>query len=812
LSSVVFLVVIPEGNLLLLLYLPLGAAATPSSLGDSPNLATPRLTQRHPNQTDFPTGLSDSPNPRPFRAFSHRKLLHSVQRNQFALSYHHSNRTLAASRFISGFLCVQPRISFAFPTEAPSMSLSFSPLKCLALLTAALATAALTGCANMVTTASETNAFSTVGTTAGMIHGGQQPVSGATVKIYAVGTAGYGSPSTLLATTTTSTTGTGSFAFQQVTSGATGPSGSSYICPTSNTQIYITANGGDTLGTNVNNNTAASFISALGPCGSAVNNFISLNEVTTVATLAALQQYFNPNTESLGYPNTTQAALGFTNGVATISNLADLNHGLAITSSTLTGTASTVSGTAVTMTPESAKVNTLADILAACINTTTSGSTNCGTLFTNAVPPASAAVTSQPGLTFATATDTVQAAYYMLVNPTENGDNGATSGKLFNLYGLAGGTASPFQPGLTAQPTDWTVGILYNASTSACTGTASGKFIFYAYLVRADANGNIWISSNGAAPENISEVSPTGVPMACVTPSSASGLYEGLTIDTVGNIWTTSHISLTVGAIYEINPTTLAVTPWTETGIVPWDVAADGSGNVFYTSASSAIHKFTSAATTAVPVASTPIGSASDAVQNYMVLDPSGDIFVADNTGTTTGPLYETYPDAVTGTNGYSTYNAGTSGNVQAQIAVDASGKVWTTQTTPANTATVLIPATPPAKATSAATAVGLAGISTPRGVAIDGAGNAWIPNGVSGGHNVAELDKNLNSLSGTGGFVKATVFPNTLRAVTIDPTGNVWIGTNATTVDTISEIVGAGVPVVTPLSAQLTAGTVAKP
>jgi len=695
------------------------------------------------------------------------------------------------------------------------MSPAFSLAKRLTIFAALSVPVLLTGCANMVTTASDTNSFNVAGTMGGKIYGGNQPVSGATVKAYAVGTSGYGSTGTLLATTT-SAAGTGSFSFQQVTSGATGPAGSSYVCPTSNTQVYIIATGGDTTGGTTNINTAASFIAALGTCSTAANGFINLNEVTSVATLAALQQYFNPNTESLGYPNTTQAALGYANGVATIGNLADISHGVAVTSNTLTGTGSTVNGTAVTMTPETAKINTIADITAACINTTSSASSNCSTLLTNAVPPASAAVTSQPALTFAAATDAIQATYYMLVNPTESGDNGTSSGKMFNLYGLAGGTASPFQPGLTTQPTDWTIGILYNASTSACTGTASSRFIYYAYLVRADASGNIWIASNGATAgisDNISEVSPTGVPLGCVTPTTAaSALYQGLTIDTAGNVWAAGHGAGALGGVYEINPTTLAVTTWTESGIVPWDIAADGSGNVYYTSASSPIHKFSNAATTATPFASTSIGSASDAVQNYMVIDKLGDIFVADNTGTTAGTLYETYPDAVTGTNGYSTYAAGTSGNVQAQIAVDASGKVWTTQTTPANTAIVLTPSTPPLVATPAPSATGAGGISTPRGVAIDGAGNAWIPNGVSGGHNVAELDKNLNSLSGTGGFVKATIFPNTLRAVTVDPTGNVWIGTNATTVDTISEIVGAAVPVVTPLSAQLAAGTVAKP
>jgi len=689
------------------------------------------------------------------------------------------------------------------------MSLSSSPFKFLAALAAALVPVALTGCAGMVTTASDTNAFSVAGTTSGQLHGGNQPVSGSTVKLYAVGTTGYGSAGTLLATTTSANDGYGSFSFSQVTSGATGPAGSSYVCPTSNTLIYIIASGGNTVGTGNNNNSAAVFLAALGACSTSANGFFDVNEVSTAASVAALAQYINPGTSTpgsatIGSPNTAQAKVGLTNAFATIPNLINVATGTALSTLTLTGTNPSVSGTTVTVTPETGKINSIANVLTACVNNATSAGAGCTTLFSNATPP-SPALTSQPAATFNTAVDTLQANYYMATNPTD----GSTA-NLTNLYNLTAAVA-PFQPALTAQPTDWTVGLLYNAGTSTCTGAASGKFIFYAYQVRSDAGGNIWISSNGpvvggsqTVPENISQVSPTGVPMACVTPSATGGVYTGLTIDTSGNVWAASH----AGGIYKINSSTLSVTPWSEVGLTPWAIEADGSGNVFYTIASAPVHKFAGAATASTAAPSVAIGTESSAFPNFMTIDVAGNIWVPETTAS--GNLFENYPDAVTGTNGYSTSNAGVAGNVQAQIAIDASGKVWTTQTTPANTATVFTPQTPPSAATSTATAAGLGGISTPRGVVIDGAGNAWIPNGVSGGHNVAELDKNLNSLSGTTGFVKATVLPNTLRSVTIDPSGNVWIGTNATTVDTISEIVGAAVPVITPLSAQLASGTAA--
>jgi len=67
-----------------------------------------------------------------------------------------------------------------------------------------------------------TNNQATGGTIHGIVHGGRQPIAGATVTIWEVGNSGYGSSGGSLATTTTLSDGT--FNFQ--------PGGvSSYSCP-----------------------------------------------------------------------------------------------------------------------------------------------------------------------------------------------------------------------------------------------------------------------------------------------------------------------------------------------------------------------------------------------------------------------------------------------------------------------------------------------------------------------------------------------------------------------------------------------------
>lgn len=724
-----------------------------------------------------------------------RNPCHNCVFNNFFRSVRHEPLAIPRTGVRTGSLAQEKKMSLSIPAKLT--------LRSLTALSAACLTAALTGC-GMGVTAGPTNALTPEASFGGHVQGGNQPVGGATVKLYSVGTTDYGKGSTLLATATTSSDGNASFQFSQVSSGATGPTGNKYTCPTSDTLIYLIVSGGNTLNTGTNNNAAAVFLAALGKCGSIGANQYFIDEATSVASIWALQQYINPGTTvpataTIGSPNTTQAKLGLLNAFNTVPNLANWTNGTAQSSVTATGTNTTVNGTIVTLTPETSKLNSIANILASCVNNADNTAANCATLFTNATPP-SPAVTSQPTATFSTAVDTLQAAYYMATNPTD----GSTT-NLGNLFALTSATA-PFQPSLatTATPSDWTLGILYSGAT-ACTNTETvpGVFIYYAYQVRVDANGNIWMGSNKSAPANVSEMSPTGTPLGCETyynGTTSSGLIQEVAIDPSGNAWVAAHS----GALYKVNGTSFALSNYTESGLTPAAVTSDATGNIFYSSSGTKpMHEFTSGA--AAGATSTIIGGNLMATPLAIAIDKSGNIWSSD----TSQNLYETYADSA-GTGGYTSYAASVAaGNNQAQIATDASGNVWTTQTTPANTATIFTPATPPATATANATAAGTGGLATPRGVALDGAGNAWIPDGVSAGH-ITELDKNLNALSPSGSYLKPT-FTATMRSAAVDPSGNVWFGTNATTVSLVEEIVGAGVPVVTPLSAQQTTGP-AKP
>src|ERR1035438_3040948 len=135
-----------------------------------------------------------------------------------------------------------------------------------------------------------------------------------------------------------------------------------------------------------------------------------MNEVTTVAAAYALAGYATDATDMSG-SNTALAATGMANAAATAANLANIGSG---------GVGGTVSSV-----PE---VYTLADILAACVNSSGPGSTSCSTLFSNATADGT------PG--GAQPTDTATAAINIAHHPGAN---------VAPLYGLATSTA-PFQP------------------------------------------------------------------------------------------------------------------------------------------------------------------------------------------------------------------------------------------------------------------------------------------------------------------------------------------------------------------------------
>ncbi len=248
----------------------------------------------------------------------------------------------------------------------------------------------------------------------GQVHGGQQPVSGAAIQLYAVGTTGDASAAQPLLTQAVLTDANGGFNITGL-----------YSC-TNATQVYITATGGNP-GIGANNSNLA-LMTALGPCsGLTPTTFISINEVTTVAAVAALAPY----TSSYSFIGSgTSDAAALAQAFVLASQLADPSAG---------------SSPGQNLPPQfvvpTDLINSLADSIASCINTaggSSGSSTPCGMLFS-----LTTAGSSVPA-------DTIGALLNIQNNPTQN---------ITPLLDLST-PASPFQPQLTTTPVTLAVALL----------------------------------------------------------------------------------------------------------------------------------------------------------------------------------------------------------------------------------------------------------------------------------------------------------------------------------------------------------------
>lgn len=324
-------------------------------------------------------------------------------------------------------------------------------------------------------------ATNSVGTLAmhGNIHGGQQPVSGASVKLYAAGKTGNGSPATSMLVTPVTSDASGNFSI-------TGD----YVCANANDQVYLAATGGNPGLAAGTNNTALVMLSALGRCANLPTTpSVSINELTTVAAAWALAPFIN-SAANVGATPTN--AIGLSNGF--------LNAALVIDPTTGQGPA-----LASNLKLEAGKVTALANSIASCVNS--DGGAACSPLFSAATPAGGSAPT-----------DTLAAALNIVRNPANN------VAAVFN----AAGPLPPFGSTLTSAPNDWTLSL-----------TISGGGLVTPTALGIDAGGSVWVAGyNGV----LSGFTPQGTPLSAsgfgVGPLSQS---FGLTIDPSGSIWVSSE-------------------------------------------------------------------------------------------------------------------------------------------------------------------------------------------------------------------------------------------------------------------------------
>ena len=358
----------------------------------------------------------------------------------------------------------------------------------------------------------------------GIVHGGQQPVTGAALQMYAVGTTGDASVATpLLSAPVTTSDGSNNTANSNANAGNQLnqlPAGSftitgDYTCPSPNAQVYLVATGGNPgLGGN-KTNPALAMLAVLGRCGDlTAGTNIVINELTTIGSLAPLVPYMT-GLSTLG--SGTSDASQLATALDLVRSYTDISNG---------GVPGP--GLAAGFYASSQEIVTLADILAACINS--DGTGVCQQLFTLTTPP-SRGVGIAP-------TDTVTAALNILKYPTLN------TVALFSLIG----PNPPFGPALTAAPANWAlpivpVGPVAPKAATPVISPATGVYALAPLVTITDATSGavIYYTLNGSTPTTASSVYSAPITL----PSSTSTYQTVQAIASVPNLAASAIASAT---------------------------------------------------------------------------------------------------------------------------------------------------------------------------------------------------------------------------------------------------------------------------
>lgn len=595
----------------------------------------------------------------------------------------------------------------------------------------------------------------------GRVHGGQQPIVGASVYLYAANTTGYAGPGIAASGTNASVSllnSSGSNT-QKDSNGnyyvATDSNGNfaitgDYTCPNTNSQVYIYSVGGNP---GAGTNSAAGLLAGLGSCSTLLSAgasfpFIFVDEVSTIATAYSIAGFATDATH-ISSSGSTLAQTDIANAFATITNLETLSTGAALTT--------TPAGNG---TVPQVETNMLANVLAACVNSNGAVSvgppaSSCYTLFSNAL---------SGGSTGATPTDTATAAVNIAHNPSVN---------ISNLFGLAT-PAAPFQPGLIVLPNDFTLAINY-----------SGGGVDDPYLIAIDSSGNVWTSNYN--PSTISELSRNGAAISPSTGFTGGGLKfpKGIAIDGSGDVWLTNTQS---NPISEFNSegTAMSASGYSGGGLSgPRLLAVDKYGDIWVVGGSG-LSIFNSSGE-AVNGSSAITGGGLD-FPFGIAIDVSGDIWVSDDGNDDRVSEFSSVGTPISGSSGF---NASGADN-PCCIAIDPSGNVWTTSGT-------LNEFNSSGVAVSGSGYTG-GGLNYPAYLAIDPSGNVLVTN--NNGNSISEFNSSGAAITGSSGYISTNSALNYPVGIAIDGSGNVWVADSGGS--SITEFVGLASPVVTPIVANL--------
>jgi streptogramin lyase len=522
-----------------------------------------------------------------------------------------------------------------------------------------------------------------------------------------------------------------------------------------------------------NVNAAIVNMAVLGLCPSTPNlfantlSYVYMNEVSTVAAAYAFAG-FGSGPYAVGASATN--LLGIQNAAVNAGQLYDIQGSSQSTVPDGEGhIARSITPALNGIVPEST-LDTLGNILAACVDSSGASSATCTSLLTTATANGKTGGTAAP--------DTATAAFNIAHFPAGSGNTNFVK----TLYQLPTG-AVPFSPNLGTQPNDFTIGISYPQSLNGYWGEPES--------IAVDGKGNVWVSN--ANSQYIVKLLPTGAYSFGAKQAAVPGY---LSIDPSNNVWFGSIAGTTItelnnagsvisGAGYSAGLSTVSSS------------VTDGAGNAYFITEggnTASLIELTSGGTAAT---NSPFSASATCVPNnngydHLAIDGSSELWSADEHSgticryTTGGATAKGFP-----------INLNSSTVYPEVIGIDASGTAWVTLegNNTVDMITIQNGNNNPTATTLTSASTG-ATFNEPFSVAIDGAGNVWITNRNSA--SIAELNNNGTAISPTKNYQGGGM--NDPLNAAIDGSGDVWItnyGGNE-----VVELVGAATPTATPLSA----------
>ncbi|MBW4037561.1 MAG: hypothetical protein HIU91_01575 [Acidobacteria bacterium] len=613
----------------------------------------------------------------------------------------------------------------------------------------------------------------------GKLLSGTLPVSGARVYLMAVAKTGYGKPSVSLldAGSTRAQDALGAYVVTAADGSFTIPG--YYRCG-AQASVYIYTRGGDS---GMGENSAATELAAIGACPQAQADVPPgvVDEATTVAMSFALAGFANDalHVASSGSP---LALTGMANAFVNASHLAPTATGLAPTS--LPSGSATVPQTT---------IDTLANILSACIHSSGATSSPCQSLLGDAgsAPPYR---------------DTASAMIAIAHSPASN---------VATLFAQQP-PAPPFTPYLTTAPNDFSLGLVF-----------TGGGINYINGMAVDAMGNVWSTSNGGSKANDNNFYVTEISSAGTFLSGQNGYLSGqqvhpigvfsdqgpIAVDTLGNVWVGTRGDNYEGSLWELSNTGtvlfksggVATFPnGTFNGFIPIGLAIDANNNLWVADrVDNKVDEFSNAGQLLSGTTGFTGGGISDPTE--LAITTSGNVWITNDTASPDS-ISELSSSGAPLTPSIGLTGAGFFGG--AAVAVDHQNNVWTARGGSDAQVAKISPDGAILSGSGYATAAMQGAEGDGVTIAIDGDDNAWIPAGSS---NVIELSNTGEILSGPTGYTGGLA--TGLGTIVIDGSGDVWgssemfipptkRGEPGVTTWEVLEIIGVAAPVVTPIAA----------